>query len=117
MELTINRFHGQTITAIDVAKVGSEKVIFTLESGDRIRMYHAKDCCETVQVRDLSPAFMSLVGQKINVVRELVEPGDKGEYDDSSTCSTYWLNGEFIKWVGESNGYYNETVAIDLMNK
>lgn len=114
MEITINRFHGQTITAITGAEAESEEVIFTLSSGQRIKMHHQQDCCEYIRVESVSPGFMNLVGQTITAVEESQERQDGYDYG-SSTRTIFKLNGEKIEWLGTSNGEYNEDVQLELI--
>ena len=101
-----------------VEKIGDDEIVFTLKNGKRYRMYHSQDCCESVAIDDIAGDLKDLVGPPITKAEESTSdtnpPGvDKG-YQDSFTWTFYHLatvNGYVtIRWYGESNGYYSESV-------
>lgn len=104
---------GEIITKIEGAKEGSEEIRFTLENGDILRMYHEQDCCEDVRVEDIGGNIEDLIGKPILLAEEVTNEGDL-EWGD--TCTWTWYHFATIKgyvtirWFGESNGYYSESV-------
>lgn len=104
---------GEIITKIEGAKEGSEEIRFTLENGDILRMYHEQDCCEDVRVEDISGNIENLIGKPILLAEEVT---NKSDLQWGDTCTWTWYHFATIKgyvtirWFGESNGYYSESV-------
>lgn len=115
---TIEELKGETITLIE--RNQDEEIVFTCASGRRFRMYHNQDCCESVAIGSVDGDILSIVGRAIIRARE--EPGheDGGKYE-SVTFTDFILATETsevtIHWVGESNGYYSESVEFIELTK
>jgi hypothetical protein len=100
------------------AKIGEETV--TLHTKDKSYiMYHDQSCCENVSLDDIVGNIEDLIGVPILIARESSyenSGGAKSEYDESYTWTFYVFatNKGFVtlKWYGESNGYYSESVQI-----
>ena len=116
-EESFSKMLGRTMR--DVAgKVGGYSLRFTAEDGSVFEFYHGQDCCESVTITDIAGDLTDLVGSPI-LLAELVscEPqGDPApEHPDSWTWSFYKYRthkGDVtVRWLGESNGYYGETVS------
>ncbi len=116
---------GLTLAAI---KVGDESVEMTTREGRSFQLYHDQDCCESVVVHDTQGDPQALVGSPLTEVKErAVEWSDGGERpegwpadidrpSESGTVTTFTLTtaqgSVVIRWVGESNGYYSESVSF-----
>ena len=111
----------QPILAIEGLEQGSEKIVFRMMTGNLI-LEHQQDCCESVAVEDLEGDAEDLVGQVLLHAEEVVngkEAGQSGEVDDYGESMT-WTFYKFrttggdlwVRWLGESNGYYSERVAV-----
>lgn len=104
---------GQVIKSCTGLEKNSEEVVINLQSGDIITFFHAQSCCESVWLEDFeSPK--SLIGATIV---ELVISDNQDESDYVSRTWTFYklqtTKGElFLRWCGESNGYYSEGVDI-----
>jgi hypothetical protein len=92
----------------------SDEIIFTLDNGDKYRMYHQQDCCERVYVEDVIGNFSDLLNSPITKAEE---SSSSYSSEDSYTCGTWTfyhlatVNGYVtIRWLGTSNGYYSERV-------
>lgn len=113
---TIELLMGKTLTKIIQS---SDEVYFHCKDGDVFRAYHMQDCCESVSVYDVVGDLYSLIGSPIKVAKEdSIEPVDipsDHKYSDySHTWTIHTLETEtskvVIRWLGESNGYYSESV-------
>ena len=103
---------------IDIKNHGDE---ITFRTADReFRMYHSQDCCESVYIEDIVGDLQDLIGHPILVAEEVVSnenPEDcEKEHQESFTWTFYKLatiKGYVdIRWYGESNGYYSESVDL-----
>ena len=111
---------GRTIIKIEGAEKDSEEILFTLENGDIFRMYHEQDCCEDVRVEDVGGDINCLIGNPIFLAEEVT---NEGEVEYGNTCTWTWYHFGAIKgyvtirWYGESNGYYSESVDHEWIKK
>jgi len=120
--LNINILKGQTIIKIDN---GDEEIIFTTKEGNKYRMYHEQNCCEAVSVEDIIGDLDDLLNSPIIMAEEATsdenpEGYKAGTYQDSFTWTFYKLatikGYVTIRWYGESNGYYSESVSFIKTN-
>ena len=107
---------GKTLTAAKV--VGGDEVHFTTAEGETYRLYHDQDCCETVKIERCGTDgwYASLEGNEM-IVQEATEKIESVPASESATRTTFIINpGKypclFIEWLGESNGYYSESVSF-----
>jgi len=106
---------GERLIAVDGLKEGSEEVIFKTASGRVFKMYHEQDCCESVKITRHSSAYVHGGGLLVVEATEKIEENIPS--CESATRTTFIINGGgysgfFIEWVGESNGYYSESVSF-----
>jgi len=110
---------GETLSKIE--NLDNEELIFTLANGEKYKLYHESDCCESVTIEEIIGDLNDLIGSPIIQAEEVIHEQDfnpKGvkipEYQDSFTWTFYKLATAkgfvTIRWYGESNGYYSETV-------
>ena len=94
------------------------ELIFTLDNGEEYVLYHSQDCCESVSIEDIEGDLQDLVGTPILQADESTNSEDKldKEIYDSFTWTFYKLatikGYVTIRWLGESNGYYSESVIF-----
>ncbi len=123
--MEINILIGKILSGVDV---NEDKTImkFTAVNGDIYELYHDQDCCESVDIVDISGDLDDLVGSPIVLAREdTSDINPRGvripEYQDSFTWTFYNLATEkgyvTIRWYGESNGYYSESVDFRQVGK
>ena len=111
---------GKTIVSIDGLRKGSEGVTFHTSDGSQYEMYHEQDCCENVQIEDVifTGCIDDLIGVPVLVAEE--SSSEATDVSESGTWTFYklattegWVD---IRWLGESNGYYSESVYFVKVN-
>jgi hypothetical protein len=114
-DLNISVLLGKTLTA---AENKGDQIVFRAEDGEYC-LYHSQDCCESVVVESVVGDLADLVGSPLLQAEEVSsegEPPPKKDYVDSYTWTFYKLatikGGVTIRFLGESNGYYSESVAF-----
>ena len=107
--------NGARISSIFGAKAGSEVVQFQTDRGV-LTLYHEQDCCESVLVEDVTGDPLSLYGAIVVSATERSQVGEEGEWGESQTWTFYDVRttqGDLtLRWLGESNGYYSESVDV-----
>ena len=117
METKFSDLLGKTLKSID--NKDNEQLIFTTIDGEVFLSFHNQDCCENVRIEDIEGDLNDLVGVPILQAEELTNSDNtfnKIEYPDSFTWTFYKLatikGYVTIRWLGESNGYYSESVEF-----
>lgn len=106
---------------VNVRNIGDEEFIFTTVNGEVYKQYHDQDCCESVTIEDICGDLKDLIGDPLLIAEEVKhEPDVNPEgvpskvYQDSFTWTFYKLGTRkgcvTVRWYGESNGYYSESV-------
>lgn len=115
-ELNIAMLVGKTLSR--VRNDSNKRIVFTTDNEDQYALGHIQSCCESVTVEDICGSLSDLVGSPIVQAEENTSKdnpeGVKKDYQDSFTWTFYRLataKGQVvIRWYGESNGYYSESV-------
>ena len=109
---------GKVMKEVDVSY---NNIKFVTVDGEVYNMYHCQDCCESVSVESVVGDVQDLIGVPLLVAEESSsgenpEGAEVSEYQDSFTWTFYKLatiKGYVdIRWYGESNGYYSESVSL-----
>jgi hypothetical protein len=105
---------GKTLSKIDKT---DDTITFYCTNGDVYLMYHEQDCCESVMIDDIEGDLDDLIGSELLQAGESTNCADtfgRIKYPDSFTWTFYkfaTIKGYVtIRWLGESNGYYSESV-------
>lgn len=129
---------GKTLTAVVVSD-DKDEITFTTDDCLTFRQRHEQDCCEHVRVEDIAGDIEDLIGAPILLAEEVSQSG-YSDYDysgdedkrtvtgwpegipvpqyvsESFTWTFYKLStikgSVTIRWLGESNGYYSESVSF-----
>lgn len=127
-------------TLISVENKGNYEIIFKTSDGEEYKLYHCQDCCESVMVEDIVGDLLDLVGSPILKAEEVSnddfekafnasftktdegysKTNKEGNYEPESCTWTFYklatIKGYVdIRWFGESNGYYSESVDFILV--
>ena len=106
---------GKRIEYIEGLEKGSDKVLFVCSDGKRYKMTHYQDWCESVSVVDVIGDPIDILNAPILVAEERINQDDDGY--ESATWTFYELRTIWasltIRWLGESNGYYSESIDFD----
>jgi hypothetical protein len=94
------------------------KVEGSVGSGEmRFLFGHYQDCCESVDINDIVGDLQDLVGEPLLIAEEVsgaTEPDE--EHYESYTYTFYKFATRKgyvdVRWLGESNGYYSESVDL-----
>lgn len=115
---------GETIEKIEHANQYDSDIVITLSNGKVVKMGHIQDCCESVYVEDIIGDLEDLCGTPLLTAEERTSVDvsaygnpDREPYGYDSVTWTFYefrtIKGSVtIRWCGESNGYYSESVDI-----
>lgn len=115
---------GKTISRITGAEKDSEEISFDTTDGYRYTLYHENDCCESVEVNDVEGDIEDLIDRPIVLAEESTRDKDEDikngmenlDSDESYTWTFYRIATAkgfvVIRWFGQSNGYYSESVSF-----
>ena len=110
--VSVEDLKGKVLKSCNVNDSDTE-IIFLTEGGEKYKMLHYQDCCESVYIESIVGDLEDLVGNPITFVAESTNWSECNE-DESKTWTFYkfaTIKGYVdIRWVGESNGYYSERV-------
>ena len=115
---------GKTITSIQGSNSDDSDTIITTSDGSSYTLTHIQDCCEHVRVYGTVGNIDDVLNEEV-IAAEDTNPMDNPnapdyKYYESATWSQFRIvtnKGSFeIWWLGESNGYYSETVSV-IKNK
>jgi len=123
----IEELNGKVIKSVTGLEKDSEEVFITTECGQEYKMYHEQDCCENVYLSDIEGDASDLVGGLVISAEERSNSGDEdsdnkpSDYCESFTWTFYDIQttkgSVWMRWLGESNGFYGEGVDIRWLNK
>jgi hypothetical protein len=114
---------GKTLIKIDI-DYNNDKITFHCNNETVYQLFHQHDCCESVTIDDIVGDLEDLLENPITLAEEVSNYEPTSEEDikrteeinrwGSCTWTFYKLatvKGYVdIKWFGESNGYYSESV-------
>jgi len=119
MSAGMEQLLGKTLVS---ASVNAEKDRMTLDASDgsQYLMHHIQDCCESVSIEEIVGDLGDILGSPILQAEEATnstDPVPDERYVESYTWTFYKLatikGGVTIRWLGDSNGYYSESVDFE----
>lgn len=109
----ISELKNKIVKNIDLNTSYSDELIFECESGERYKMFHQQDCCESVDLNEVIGDLTDLIGSPILEAEMVTNQSDSSAYE-SFTWTFYKLStikgSVTLRWYGTSNGYYSEEV-------
>lgn len=121
--MNVNVLVGKTLSTIErTANVNGsnfpDSLTFITTEGERYCMRHFQDCCECVYIEDICGDLEDLINTPILSAEESSSDASENEkYSESATWTFYRFSTAkgpvVIRWVGESNGYYSESVDFE----
>ena len=110
---------GEVLDTVDIDREENQ-ILLTTRSGRKFVVYHEQDCCETVAISGQDGSFDKLIGKPIVEARDIaVDTGDDEIESQTTTTLVFRVDDQTVisRWVGDSNGYYSESVDIaELIN-
>lgn len=108
---------GKVLTAVALND-SKDEITFKCADGTEYVQHHDQDCCESVSVEDVAGNFDDIIGSPILVAEESTNSEESPEGATKPSESFTWTfykidtakGGVTIRWLGESNGYYSESV-------
>ena len=122
---SIKVLEGQVIKAIEGAKIYGDEIIFSCADGRKYKMYHEQECCEAVEIVDITGDIEDLLNTPIcEALEEVSSVSTEPEHsygNDEATATFYTFRPHkgtvTIRWLGESNGYYSESVDFEELKQ
>lgn len=115
--VSFSTLKGKTLSEVRVAEDQTE-IEFYCTDGSAFLAYHSQDCCGSVAIESIVGDLQEMVGQEILEASE--ETNSKEPVPKNADCFTWTFyklattKGHVdIRWLGESNGYYSESVYLD----
>lgn len=105
---------GKTLASVDVH---DDVIVFTVRPGQVYELYHEQDCCESVRVEEVIGDVRDLIGEPILEAEEVSDANHPAPDGADSYTWTFYKIGTIkghvtFRWLGESNGYYSESVSF-----
>ena len=110
---------GEVIKSVSMLEQYVGEIVFTCESGKVVRMYHQQDCCESVSFADFCGDVSDIVGSTVTSAEESSNCQSTNYGSETWTFYTIqtFKGSLWLRWYGESNGYYSESVDIEITNE
>lgn len=117
---TVYEVHSGDISSLSTSTLSDDKFegdVFVLNciDGTQLVLYHAQDCCESVDLVDINGDISDLIGSELVVAEETTNSSIMSEHGDHSKTWTFYRFATqkgyvTLRWLGQSNGYYSERV-------
>lgn len=119
--MDISILKGHTLKSIE-SGVFNEELIFTTSEDKQYKMYHEKDCCESVSIEEIIGDLTDLIGNPILTAESRTKTNpteDREGYREDGEWTFYELatikGSVTIRWYGESD-YYSVSINFAEIN-
>lgn len=114
----ISEMVGRTMAAVTGA-VSDETLTFEADNGDRFTFWYEQDCCASCRINDIVGDLSDLIGNPILMAEEVSSEDAPNPENAGSFTWTFYKFATTkgyvtVKWLGESNGYYSESVSFRI---
>jgi hypothetical protein len=107
---------GEVLDAVDIDRE-KDQILLTTRSGRNFLVYHKQNCCETVAISGQDGSFDKLIGKPIVEARDITVDTSEEAAGSSQTTTilVFRVDDQTVisRWIGDSNGYYSESVDIE----
>ena len=116
IKMNIENMVGKVFTS--VTEHGREMVF--ANDTEKFKFLHWQDCCESVYIESVVGDLSDLEGEPLLIAEEVsgeIPEPEEGEYIESRSWTFYKFATRKgyvdVRWLGESNGYYSESVDLE----
>lgn len=118
----VSELNGLVVKEINV---DDDQIMISTECGRSFLFHHYQDCCESVRIWDSVGNLKVLEGKRlVSVECDTPDIPDDVAYEPYEWSQT-WTEITFkttedtiiSRWIGESNGYYSESVDFEELVK
>ena len=117
----LKRAIGFVIDKITGLEVQSETVSIFTKCNKEVYFYHQGECCEEVYLADFDCDITDFNGAIILDIEGVQNEDNPSNIDASTTWTFYKIKTDkgdiWMRWVGESNGYYSELMSFSIGEK
>lgn len=119
---TVEKFEDLKYLELEKVTATKDEMFFHITDGRVFRLYHSQDCCEDVNIEDITGDLEDLVGEVLMATEAVggadsLHPPPEGRGCDSYLWTFYRIGTVkgtvVVRWFGESNGYYSEGVSFE----
>lgn len=115
---TFDSMIGAVVEAIVGGSVDSEDMRMRTRDGRTFRFWHSSDCCENVRIAEIHGDLADLIGHPLVEAEEVSSDGVPSPDNCESFTWTFYKfstarGSVTVRWLGESNGYYSESVDFE----
>lgn len=115
---------GKVVKEVRGLVKGSGEVLILTECGQEYMFHHAQNCCEHVDLDDFEGDASDIIGATVLSAEEVTSEDDGNNKPNECSVSWTWTfykiettkGGIWMRWLGESNGYYSESVDFVWVN-
>lgn len=115
----IDSIEGHMFTKIDGMERSQQVVTMYRSDGAVVRFEHEQDCCENVEIDDVSGDVADLIGVPIiSAYESSLDTTDDSGYDCALWTFYHFTTNKgtvVLRWLGTSNGYYSMGVNITVV--
>lgn len=95
-----------------------DAILFEFSDGTACLFYHGQNCCESVDIEDITGDWSDLLGNPLLVAEEKTNQEESEDEFRRETWTFYTFRGiggsVDVRWYGKSNGYYSEAVDMAI---